>query len=76
MTEEKTDWVVNAILDRDKLEEDIQALVRILKKQRVYCVVQASDGDEALKKAANHVRTYMKIPLRYVKALNPRRLST
>jgi len=76
MTGGKTDWKVQAILDRDQLEEDIGALVEILKRQRVSCIVDADSEETARMAASHHMKVHMGIPPRYVRALHPRRLPT
>lgn len=72
----KSDWKVTAVLNRDVLEEDIAALVGVLKRQRVYVIVSASDDGEAREEAEKHFEKVCGISSRYVKALNPHRMPT
>lgn len=76
MTEEKTDWKIQVTLDRDAVVEDIVRLVKILKRQQVYCVVSASTREEAVEKAKVHMWQYGGIPTVYLKTMHPRRLPT
>lgn len=73
---ESSDWKVTAVLNRDALEEDIAALVGILKRQRVYVVVSASADAEARDEALKHLEKTWGISSRYVQALHPRRMPT
>jgi len=73
---EKTDWKINAVLDREAITEDINDLVKILARQRVNCIVSAEDSDEALAEAKKHLQRYAGIPEKYLKALHPSRLPT
>jgi len=73
---EKTDWKVQAILDRDALVEDIAKLAKILARQRVAVIVSASSREDAEMAARKHIQQYMAIPGVYLKTLHPRRLPT
>lgn len=74
--EESTDWKVDITLDRGALVRDIDTLVHILARQRVFCTVHASNSKEAEEKAKEHLMRNIKVPWCYVKALNARRLPT
>ena len=76
MTEEPTDWVVQVILDRGAIVDDITKLVHVLGRQRISYTVSASSGEEAIAKAAERLKRHTGVQGYYVKALNPRRMPT
>jgi len=76
MVEEPSDWRVDVTLDRGALAKDINTLVHILARQRVFCLVSASSQEEALEKAKAQLQRSLKTPMCYVNALNPRKLPT
>lgn len=73
---EKVDWKVRGTLDRDKLVEDIMGLVNVLKRRRLYCVVDAVDEAEAREVALRRMQRVQGVPSEYVKFLHARRLPT
>jgi len=73
---ERTDYKVKAVLDRDKLIEDINGLLSILRRQRVFCVVSAVSDEDAAKQAIQHFQNRVKIPFKYFKDLHTRRMPT
>lgn len=77
MTEGKTDWKVEAKLDRSLLVADIMGLVKVLKRQRKpFCVVSADCEMSAKVEAVRRMEVYQRIPPKYVKELRARRLPT
>lgn len=76
MVEEPTDWKVEITLDRGALAKDINTLVHILARQRVFCIVSAGNSEEAVGKTKEHLIQHGEVPLCYVKAMTPRRLPT
>ncbi|TSA39931.1 hypothetical protein D4R30_00395 [archaeon] len=76
MAEPLSDWKVWITLDRELLTKDITMLVRILARQREFCLISASSQDDALVKARALLASSLKTPLCYVKAMTPRRAPT
>ena len=70
------DWKVWAAIDRKALIADIEAMLGILKRQRVYCIVTAFDREEAESQAVDHLDKLGKISPRYIRSLNARRMRT
>lgn len=76
MTEEPSDYRVDVTLDRKLLVKDIDTLVHILGRQRIFRIVRASNSEEAVAKMREHLIQHAVVPLCYVKALNARKLPT
>lgn len=70
----RVDWKVEAVIDRELIAGEIIQLLNILKRQRISCIVSASDMDEALTEASKRLEQHMGIPYRFVKNLHPRLL--
>ncbi|MEM2997306.1 MAG: hypothetical protein QXK52_07335 [Candidatus Bathyarchaeia archaeon] len=70
----RVDWKVEATVDRELITDEIAQLLGILKRQRISCIVSASDEDEAINEASKRLENHMGIPSRFVKNLHPKML--
>ena len=68
------DWKVRAVLDRAEVLADVAHLVGLLRMPKLYCIVSASNEQEAVAEAERHLGTVMQVPKKYLKRLTPRRL--
>ncbi|MEM2127117.1 MAG: hypothetical protein QXH67_02725 [Candidatus Bathyarchaeia archaeon] len=71
---ERVDWKVEATVHREQIMEEVIQLLTILKRQKISCIVSASDEDEAITEASNRLETKMGNQGRFVKNLNPKML--
>ena len=76
MAEELTDWKVQVTLDRRAIIDDIDKLVRVLARERIYYTIAASSRLEAMEKTRGLFLLHTGVPTRYVRSLAPRKLPT
>jgi len=79
---EPWDWKGTLTLDREKLKEELEHLKKLLEeypskpvsRRHPYCIVSATDEDDARAQVTERLIRFHKIPLRFHKNLRVRRL--
>jgi hypothetical protein len=70
---ERCDWRVRATLNKEQILADLAHLVALLRMPKLYCVVSATDEEDAIGEAEHHMAVVMGVPKKYITAFKPRR---